>query len=184
LITGHSYASRWDRPDAARWGDGVISRKDGLQIVVELTCTAGDPADLRRKIRGCVELLRHAPFAAVIFVEAAFADAPDRTVWNPLRKAVTDVIDGLSRNELDPIRGRLGVARWKSWWPKAHVMADGALTLEAQCPTGNTQRPWETVRFLDGFDLPLCFPAVGDGLGHLRRAVSSPTNPHWLREAP
>jgi hypothetical protein len=184
LITGNPHASQWNHFGADRWGDGVVSRSDGLQVVVELTCTAGDVAKLRRKIKGCVELLCHARFTAVIFVEAAFANAPDGTVWNPLRRAVTDVLAELSRNDLALTRGRLGVARWKSWWPHAHLMADGALTLEAECPTGSPNRPWETVRFLDGFDLPLYFPATGDGLGHLRRAATSPTNPYWLRKTP
>jgi hypothetical protein len=62
-------------------------------------------------------------------------------------------------------------------------MADGALTLEAHCPTGSVARAWETIGFLDEFDLPLPYPATGAGLQQLHRAAASPTNPYWLHKA-
>jgi hypothetical protein len=182
LITGHRGASQWGRPDAARWGDGVISRRDGLQIVVELTCTVGDAAKLRRKVKGCVDLLLQARFAAVLFVEADHAGGKDQTVWNHLRRAVSETVTTLTKADAGLIRGRLGVARWKWWWPAAQLSSDTSLTLAAECPTGHAKRPWDTLHFLDDFDLPLHHPATADGRKRLRTAVSSPSNPYWLRD--
>ena len=181
LITGH-HAGPGGGPGWARWGDGVISRRDGLQVLVELTCTAGDRVKLRRKIRASVDLLLQAPFTAVVFVEAAGPDAAPSQVWTPLRRLVADVSNSLTGDQQRSVRDRLGVARWIDWFPGENQVSDEALVLAADCPTGPTPSGWRQVRFLDDFDLPLPWPSVTEAHRRLDRAVASPSNPYWLRD--
>jgi hypothetical protein len=180
LIT--SRGGDWSYEASTRWGDGLISRGDGQQIVLELTCTASDRAKLRRKVAQALCLLAKAPGVAVAYVEAGHVERPDSDVWNPLLRIVADELTKLSREHRDLVRGRIGVARWKHWWPGEHFMADEAVNLTVMCPRGPVSDLWRRVDFLDRASLCL-EPSEEQAARRLTAAaVASTSNPYWLRE--
>jgi hypothetical protein len=167
---------------SVRWGDGLISRGDGQQIVVELTCTASKRIELRRKVAQALSLLAKAPGVAVVYVEAGHVERPDSHVWNPMLRLVADELAVLPSEHRDLVRGRIGVARWKHWWPGEHLMADGAVNLTVMCPSGPASDLWQRVDFLDRSSLRLPQSAEPVARRRTTAAVASSSNPYWLRE--
>lgn len=172
----------WSHEASVRWGDGLISRGDGQQIVVELTCTAGTRIKLRRKVAQALSLLAKAPGVAVVYVEAGHVERPDSHVWNPLLRIVADELAVLSSEHRDLVRGRIGVARWKHWWPGEHFMADEAVNLTVMCPCGPASDLWHRVDFLDRASLRLAPSEEPVARRRTAAAVASTSNPYWLRE--
>lgn len=172
----------WSYEASVRWGDGLISRADGQQIVVELTCTAGNPMKLRRKVAQALSLLAKAPGVAVVYIEAGHVERQDSHVWNPLLRAVADELAVLSSEHRDLVCGRIGVARWKHWWPDDHSMADEAVNLTVMCPSGLASDLWQRVDFLDRASLRLAPSDEPVARRRTATAVASSSNPYWLRD--
>jgi hypothetical protein len=103
-------------------------------------------------------------------------------VWNPLLRVVADELAALSEEQRDLVRGRIGVARWKRWWPGEHFMADEAVNLTVMCPIGPTSDLWQRIDFLDRSSLRLPPSSEPAARQLVASAVASTSNPYWLRQ--
>ena len=177
----HAKLGNWIT-DPALWGDGLISRADGQQIVLELTCTAPDENKLRRKVDGSIALILDAPSVAALYLEAAPPSAARSRVWNPLRRVVADAVADLGPAEAAVVHRRLAVARWRWYWPAAHTMHPRAVTLGAHHFDRQTAS-WDRIYLLDPDDLALPAEAAPQGLWRTHRSAEATANPYWLRSA-
>ena len=178
LVVGESGCGVADMTGDARFAqkrwrpDGVLVRRDGLRIAVEMTASA---TGLATKIQHWIQVLSAdaGHQLVVVFVGAARSDNPGFA-----RRLQHSLVKGLQ--DLHAIRagvpGRMLCAGWTDWFPGPHEISNRFDHLVAQRLDGNLWRP---VSLLDTTLVP--GPTGPGALDVLGRAGSLLGIPCWLR---
>lgn len=162
--------------------DLVVVRPDGLRIAVEMTMGR---SGLERKVARTIDLLCETDFdesgTVVLFVEAASPySTMQTTVWNRLRKVISEQVAARPDGPAHRLAERIAVARWSWWFPDTNLVHPSFVSLACHRPTGAGAGRWQRADLLDVIDVGFS-PA---GTGHLEVLANAgfiAGVPHWLR---
>lgn len=121
--------------------DGLLVRKDGLRILIELTAsTKGLEAKVERWAKAMAEGTAETQGAVVVFV---LASRPETRSGGDSFGRVAGVINRCVRrfpgSPSSPTRGRIVIADWTRWFPYPDVVDEEFLALTAWKATGSKE---------------------------------------------
>lgn len=184
LLAGSGIGKAVDNPDNRR-ADGVIVRKDGLKIAIELTATDG--ADFERKVRRWAELISERPLETsglVVLYVTAGHPARLNTSSDPrvaTHSTLLRVLREFPGRGPDSPAARIGIVSWDEWFPARHEASDDFLSLIANFATGHGSGPdrWEAKSLME---LPFSPRSGFDARAVTEQMKLLGQSPWWMRE--
>jgi hypothetical protein len=165
-------------PNPHRAADAVFVRHNGSRILIEMTVTVSSATVT--KVKQLAELLARDPTGntSAIFVVAAHPSSVNASTVSLLaRQAVAKATVQSMGNIMANVASRIGVVRWKDWFPAPGMVSPNFFSLSALTATGPRDDLWQSTDFLDPFDGALADDPT-DGLNDLYGV------PHWMRFKP
>lgn len=165
-------------PNPHRAADAVLVRHDGRRILIETTVTVSTATVT--KVKQLAELLARDPTGSTsaIFVVAAHPSSTNAsTVALLARQAIAKATVQSMGNIMSNVASRIGVVRWKDWFPAPGMVSPNFFSLSALTATGPRDDLWQSTDFLDPFEGALS-DDPRDGLNDLYGV------PHWMRFRP
>jgi hypothetical protein len=165
-------------PNPHRAADAVLVRHDGSRILLEMTVTVSSATVT--KVKQLADLLARDPTGktSAIFVVAAHPSSSESAnVALLARKAVAKATSQSMNNVLAKVANRIGVVRWKDWFPSEGFVSPNFFHLSALTATGQPEDLWQSTEFLNPLDGAFA-PEPTDGLNDLYGV------PHWMRFKP
>lgn len=140
--------------------DGLIVRRDGLRIAVEVTATR--TGQFAKKVDRWAQVLSASPMAesglVVLFLTT---ERPEKVIedTSQVRNQTASHLLTSTRRwpgvPHDRIADRMFIADWSEWFPDKHRVSPNFLSMRALSPSGPASDPWRLVDLLDEESLPL-----------------------------
>lgn len=165
-------------PNQYRAADAVLVRHDGSRILIETTVTVSSATAI--KVKQLADLLARDPTGktSAIFVIAAHPDSREASdVALLARKVVARATVQSMGNVMANVASRIGVVRWKDWFPATGMVSPNFFSLSALTATGPKDDLWQSTDFLNPLDGAFAEEPT-DGLNDLYGV------PHWMRFKP
>lgn len=165
-------------PNPYRAADAVIVKHDGSRILLETTVTVSNATDT--KIKQLADIIARDPTGktSVIFIVAAHpSQRAEEDVAFLARRAVARATTRSMQNVMSGVASRIGVVRWKDWFPSEGMVSPDFFSLSALTPTGPDNDLWQSTDFLSPLDGAFA-SEPRDGLNDLYGV------PHWMRFRP
>lgn len=149
---GAVYGERFSRWDTAlpphcvpehtnRTADAVLVREDGLRIIVEVVASRTNNTRVAHWVDALAKDKKREVF--LLYVDAS----PKGEAATAIRKAVNRQVRLSLDATLVDVFSRIGVIKWKDWFPALHTASEGFVTL--RCVNPNR----EPLDLLDPFDV-------------------------------